>query len=262
MSSPGRDRRVNIPNRKAKDTSSPTSWKAPAYGRPQPAPKAQPEPRQQRAPRQQRQPRKDGGGGGRGRQQRPRAPQGLPKDHPLRASSWARVVEHDLGDKVLVVVAEQDGTLGRVGTVENAEFQAVGERVYIGEDRSKRTVVDRLLGFAKVERLSPTAREQVSTALSELVSANANHFLKGFYNVAGPINRKTHAFQLLNGVGPKKAEEMVEARASAGGFATFEALNEACGIDGASALAHRFAEELLDRNLQPRLVEMLLPVKA
>jgi len=172
------------------------------------------------------------------------------------------VVEHDLGDKVLVVVAEQDGTLGRVGTVENAEFQAVGERVYIGEDRNKRTVVDRLLGFAKVERLSPTAREQVSTALSELVSANANHFLKGFYNVAGPINRKTHAFQLLNGVGPKKAEEMVEARASAGGFATFEALNEACGIDGASALAHRFAEELLDRNLQPRLVEMLLPVKA
>ena len=261
MSSPGRDRRVNIPNRKAKDTSSPTSWKAPAYGRPQPAPKAQPEPRQQRAPRQQRQPRKDGGGG-RGRQQRPRAPQGLPKDHPLRASSWARVVEHDLGDKVLVVVAEQDGTLGRVGTVENAEFQAVGERVYIGEDRSKRTVVDRLLGFAKVERLSPAAREQVSTALTELVSANANHFLKGFYNVAGPINRKTHAFQLLNGVGPKKAEEMVEARASAGGFATFEALNEACGIDGASALAHRFAEELLDRNLQPRLVEMLLPVKA
>ena len=261
MSSPGRDRRVNIPNRKAKDTSSPTSWKAPAYGRPQPAPKAQPEPRQQRAPRQQRQPRKDGGGG-RGRQQRPRAPQGLPKDHPLRASSWARVVEHDLGDKVLVVVAEQDGTLGRVGTVENAEFQAVGERVYIGEDRSKRTVVDRLLGFAKVERLSPAAREQVSTALTELVSANANHFLKGFYNVAGPINRKSHAFQLLNGVGPKKAEEMVEARASAGGFATFEVLNEACGIDGASALAHRFAEELMDRNLQPRLVEMLLPVKA
>ena len=180
----------------------------------------------------------------------------------MRASSWARVVEHDLGDKVLVVVAEQDGTLGRVGTVENAEFQAVGERVYIGEDRSKRTVVDRLLGFAKVERLSPAAREQVSTALTELVSANANHFLKGFYNVAGPINRKTHAFQLLNGVGPKKAEEMVEARASAGGFATFEVLDEACGIDGASALAHRFAEELLDRNLQPRLVEMLLPVKA
>lgn len=180
----------------------------------------------------------------------------------MRASTWARVVEHDLGDKVLVVVAEHDGTLGRVGTVENAEFQTVGERIYIGEDRSKRTVVDRLLGFAKVERLSPAAREHVSTALAELISANANHFLKGFYNVAGPINRKTHAFQLLNGVGPKKAEEMVEARRSNGGFASFEVLNEACGIDGASALAHRFAEELLDRNLQPRLVEMLLPVKA
>ena len=29
MSSPGRDRRVNIPNRREKETSSPTSWKAP-----------------------------------------------------------------------------------------------------------------------------------------------------------------------------------------------------------------------------------------
>lgn len=257
MSSPGRDRRVNIPNRRKKETSSPTSWKAPAYGRPQPAPKQ--EPRQPRAPRQPRQPRKDGG---RGRQQRPRAPQGLPKDHPLRASAWARVVEHDLGESVLVVVTEHDGTLGRVATVEGAEFQAVGERVYIGDDRSKRTVVERLLGVAKLERLSPAAQEQLPLAMAELVKANAAHFLKGFYNVAGPINRKTHAFQLLNGVGPKKAEEMVEARRSKGGFASFETLDDACGLDGAGALAHRFSEEILDRNLQPRLVEMLLPVKA
>ena len=257
MSSPGRDRRVNIPNRREKETTSPTPWKAPAYGRPQPAPK--PEPRQ-RTPRPQRQPRKDGGG--RGRQQRSRAPQGLPKDHPLRASTWARVVEHDLGDAVLVIVTEHDGTLGRVSTVEGAEFQAVGERVYIGEDRSKRTVVERLLGVAKLERLSPAAREQLPLALSEFITAQAGHFLKGFYNVAGPINLKTHAFQLLNGVGPKKAEEMAEARRAQGGFATFEVLNETCGIDGAAALAHRFAEELLDRNLQPRLVELLLPVKA
>ena len=257
MSSPGRDRRVNIPNRREKEASSPTSWKAPAYGRPQPASK--PEPRQ-RSPRPQRQPRKDGGG--RGRQQRPRAPQGLPKDHPLRASTWARVVEHDLGEGVLVIVTEHDGTLGRVSTVEGAEFQAVGERVYIGEEQGKRTVVERLLGVAKLERLSPAAREQLPLALGEFIKAQAGHFLKGFYNVAGPINRKTHAFQLLNGVGPKKAEEMAEARRSHGGFASFEVLDEACGIDGATSLADRFAEELLDRNLQPRLVEMLLPVKA
>ena len=257
MSSPGRDRRVNIPNRREKESASPTSWKAPAYGRPQPAPKQ--EPRQPKAPRQQRQPRKDGG---RRRQQRPRAPQGLPKDHPLRASTWARVVEHDLGENVLVIVTEHDGTLGRVATVEGAEFQTVGERVYIGDDRSKRTVVERLLGVAKLERLSAAAQEQLPLAMAELVKANAAYFLKGFYNVAGPINRNYHAFQLLNGVGPKKAEEMVEARRSSGGFASFETLDDACGLDGASALAHRFAEEILDRNLQPRLVEMLLPVKA
>ena len=211
----------------------------PAYGRPQPAPKQ--EPRQPRAPRQPRQPRKDGG---RGRQQRPRAPQGLPKDHPLRASAWARVVEHDLGESVLVVVTEHDGTLGRVATVEGAEFRAVGERVYIGDDRSKRTVVERLLGVAKLNAC-PRPRKSSLPAMAELVKANAAHFLKGFYNVAGPINRKTHAFQLLNGVGPKKAEEMVEARRSNGGFASFETLDDACGLDGAGALAHRFSEEIL-----------------
>ena len=104
-------------------------------------------------------------------------------------------------------MTEHDGTLGRVATVEGAEFQAVGERVYIGDDRSKRTVVERLLGVAKLERLSPAAQEQLPLAMAELVKANAAHFLKGFYNVAGPINRKTHAFQLLNGVGPKKPKK-------------------------------------------------------
>jgi len=173
---------------------------------------------------------------------------------------WARVVEHDLGEKVLIVVGENDGTLGRIATKDGADFQPVGARLNLKKDRG---VVESLLETAQVASLSPAARAQLPDALAAMVAEAPSHFLKGFWNAAGHVNRKTHAFQLLPGIGPKKAEELVAARSAAGGgFDSFAALEEAAGFDGAVALAARFAEELLDQNLQPRLVTMLLPVKA
>ena len=53
---------------------------------------------------------------------------------------------------------------------------------------------------------------------------------------------------------------MVEQRGSSG-FSSFEQLNESCGVDAAELLAIRFQSELKDRTLQPRLTELLLPVK-
>ena len=62
-------------------------------------------------------------------------------------------------------------------------------------------------------------------------------------------------------LGNKKALQMVDARGSSG-FETLAALNEACNIDAADILAKRFHTELEDRNIQPRLIDLLLPVKA
>jgi predicted nucleic acid-binding OB-fold protein len=55
--------------------------------------------------------------------------------------------------------------------------------------------------------------------------------------------------------------QMVDARGSSG-FESLAALNEACNIDAADLLAKRFHTELEDRNIQPRLIDLLLPVKA
>jgi predicted nucleic acid-binding OB-fold protein len=269
----GRERRVKVPERKSKDQpTAPTQRRAPAYGRPAPpaaAPAPKPEPPKKAPLNRSNPPNKGQGGrrpqqgrrGGQGgqRERRDHKPSGLPKDHPLRAVEWARVVEHDLGENVLIVVGEHNGTLGRIATKEGAEFQPVGARLNLKSDSN---VVERLLGTAQLERLSPAARAQLVDALGALVKDAPAHFLKGFWNVAGHINIKTHAFQLLPGIGPKKAEELVAARNAAGGFDSFAALEEAAGFDGAVALASRFADELLDPNLQPRLVTMLLPVKA
>ena len=59
----------------------------------------------------------------------------------------------------------------------------------------------------------------------------------------------------------QKAMQMVEARGTSG-FESLVALNEACNIDAGELLAKRFLSEIEDRNIQPRLLDLLLPVKA
>jgi len=39
-------------------------------------------------------------------------------------------------------------------------------------------------------------------------------------------------------------------------------LNESCSVDAAELLSKRFIAEIEDKNLQPRLCELLLPVSA
>lgn len=54
---------------------------------------------------------------------------------------------------------------------------------------------------------------------------------------------------------------MVQERGSTG-FKSMEALNQSCNIDAAELLAKRFISEIEDQNIEPRLVDLLLPVKA
>ena len=66
-----------------------------------------------------------------------------------------------------------------------------------------------------------------------------------------------HAFELLSGVGSKKALEMVASRGRVG-WESFAQLDEDCGINAAELLAKRFVSEIEDRSLEPRLIDLLL----
>ena len=68
---------------------------------------------------------------------------------------------------------------------------------------------------------------------------------------------KMHAFELLSGVGNKKAMEMVERRGRVG-WESFSQLDADCNINAAELLAKRFVSEIEDRSLQPRLLDLLL----
>lgn len=252
MTSPGRDRRINIPNKGKKDQNKGTNFQMsrPEVGRQERSTK--PNPRQGRNRNFNR---------GNNRRNQGNKPRGLPEDHPLQKAGYARVLDHDVEENVIYALSENPFVLSRLKPKEGIANQMAGNRIWIGKDRSRREVVDAVLGMTSVERLSNAASLDLPLIIQLFIEENAGHFINSFFNKAGPLSLKQHAFELLPGVGGKKAQQMVEIRGRVG-FKSLEELNEKCGIDAAELLATRFHQEMSDRDLQPRLVELLLPVKA
>ena len=261
MSGFNRDRNIKIPKKvDKKPTTSSSNYlpSRPAEGRAE-VPKKGAKPAQSR-PRNNQQRRggnhrRNAGnrGNNRPRQQKQRRPT------PLDDEVWARIIENDSRTNVIVALGESKMMLVRYAG-KNPTI-AVGERIYVGVDSNKRTEVGEILGMAKLDRLSNSAISDLPLVTQMFVEENEAHFIKAFFNIAGPLSLKQHAFELLPGIGKKKALQIVEIRGSSG-FSSLEQLNESCSIDAAELLSKRFVAEIEDKNLQPRLCELLLPVSA
>jgi len=104
--------------------------------------------------------------------------------------------------------------------------------------------------------LSPVSIGKLTEALLATISETPEKHL-GFYNSAGPMSLKYHAFQLLPGIGNAKALQMVQLRGSVG-WSDFAAVDEACAIDSARLLAERYVKEMEDDAQTPRLLDILV----
>jgi predicted nucleic acid-binding OB-fold protein len=265
-----RDRNIKVPTRSTKtdrSTGSDHRPSRPAEGRatvPRPqAKKPQVQPRQNTNRRNdgaQRQGNRQGNrqGGQRQGGQRGSRPQ---QKSPLMEETWARVIDHDVNDNVIVAISEEKMLLCRLEPKSGIDPLLTTSRVYIGTDASKRVHVDRVLGMTNLGRVPNHVKADLPLVIQIFIEENQQHFVNAFFNRAGNMSLKQHAFELLPGVGNKKAMQMVDARGSTG-FESFAALNEACNIDAADLLAKRFHTEMEDRNIQPRLIDLLLPVTA
>ena len=265
MSGPRRDRNIKVPTRGSKTdrtTNGGHGYSRPAEGRPtvpRPQPKkAAPQPRQNnnRKDGQRRQNNRQGGNRQGG--QRNSRPQQI---SPLMEETWARVIDHDVTDNVIVAISEEKMLLCRLEPKPGVDPLLTTSRVYIGTDASKRVNIGRVLGMTNLGRVANHVKADLPLVIQIFIEENEKHFIDTFFNRAGNMSLKQHSFELLPGVGNKKALQMVDARGSSG-FETLAALNEACNIDAADLLAKRFHTELEDRNIQPRLIDLLLPVKA
>lgn len=179
------------------------------------------------------------------------------KPDPLLKVEWCRVIEHPEAGGVIVVVTEPALHVIRLRPKPNSGLQAVGARIFMGIDHSKREVVQDILGFARIRDLSNGASIELPIVIQQIIEDSPEVFVQQFFNRAGNLSLKMHAFELLSGVGSKKALEMVASRGRVG-WESFAQLNEDCGINAAELLAKRFVSEIEDRSLEPRLIDLLL----
>ena len=253
MSRPGRDYNPRKFNKSKPSVD--TSMPPPATGRedipkPQKKPNSQPQQRQQR-PQQRRDNRSNT------RQQRPQ--QRRRDGQPLYDAKWVRVVEHDTSEGIVTGFTEDTVIPCRIA-IESSEALLPSMRIYVGGD-GEGDPEGSILGGARMDKMSNSAKMDFPLILQLFVEEHGKHFVDAFFNKAGNLSLKQHAFELLAGIGNKKALQMAELRGSSG-FSSMAELNEKCGIDSAELLARRFFSEVEDRTLQPRLIDHLFPVNA
>ena len=176
---------------------------------------------------------------------------------PLLKVEWCRVIDHPEVDAAIVVVTEPALHVIRLRPKSSAELQMVGNRIYMGIDHAQREVVQDVLGFARIRDLSNAASQELPIVIQQIIEDSPDIFIQQFFNRAGNLSLKMHAFELLPGVGNKKAMDMVASRGRVG-WENFTQLNEDCNINGAELLARRFVSEIEDRGLEPRLLDLLL----
>ena len=176
---------------------------------------------------------------------------------PLLKVEWCRVIDHPETDAAIVVVTEPALHVIRLRPKPDSAIQMVGDRIYMGIDHTQRDVVQDVLGFARIRDLSNAASIELPIVIQQIIEESPDVFIQQFFNRAGNLSLKMHAFELLPGVGNKKAMEMVASRGRVG-WENFAQLNEDCNINAAELLAKRFISEIEDRGLQPRLLDLLL----
>jgi predicted nucleic acid-binding OB-fold protein len=175
---------------------------------------------------------------------------------PLDGIEWVRALDQEKNDGEICSISEQGMLVLRVAPISGLGPIAVNSRIYIGNDPAKRDIFSELLGFSRIRSISSRARLEMPVVIEDIINDDEEGYISRFFNRAGNLSLKKHAFELLQGVGNRKALDMVAARGREG-FKNMADLEQRCGIAGAELLAQRFVIEIEDKKLQPRLCELI-----
>jgi putative nucleotide binding protein len=83
------------------------------------------------------------------------------------------------------------------------------EEVYIGE--GKRDKIHHIIGRLPIDKLTATARGELSYIIDENVTKNEKRYVD-FFNKAQPLGTRMHQLELLPGFGKKHMWEIIEER--------------------------------------------------
>ncbi len=119
-------------------------------------------------------------------------------------------------------VGEEEFKLFELVPKANAKIH-MGDRVYVGENRSLRTQIDHIRKRVGYNELTNTAQTELDYAVEEVVTSNPKRFIR-FYNEAIPISMRKHMLEELPGLGKKSMEALIKER-SKEKFKDFEDLS-------------------------------------
>ncbi len=172
---------------------------------------------------------------------------------PWSVETKAFVIEQPLGTGIIEVLTENGLWMLRARASISAGTFSSGDEINLDGTDSR---IDRILGTLDPSALGHRAITDLTEVIATLIRKNPEAHLS-FFRRAGPMSLKMHSFELLAGIGPSAALRMQDAR-SVHEWSTFEKIDSSSGIDSVQLLAGRYGEELLDIEIQPRLVDLLL----
>lgn len=116
------------------------------------------------------------------------------------------------------------------------------QEVYIGE--GKREEIHHIVGKLPIDRLTSTARQELSFIIEDLVKKDEKRFIE-FFNKAQPLTTRMHQLELIPGLGKKHMWEIIEARKDKP-FESFDDIKKRVKLmpDPEKALVKRILSEL------------------
>ena len=175
----------------------------------------------------------------------PPSPAGDPG--PLDGETHARVLDHQLSG-MIQGISEKGLFLIRIRSTAGNSTHSPGTAIELEGTN--------VLGTTRHRDLSGMAQSALHGVVKSILTDNPEVCLS-FYNRAGNLTLKMHAFQLLPGIGNSKALSMAEIRGRTG-WETIASLDEACQIDAADLLADRLCLEIVDPHETPNLLNLLI----
>jgi len=105
----------------------------------------------------------------------------------------------------------------------------IGEKVYIGKDPAKRTVIDHVRRRVGPAELTHGAIAELEYCVTDIVLSNQSRFIR-FFNEAEPISMRKHLLEELPGLGKKTMTAILDDRSKRGPFQDFRDLSERTGV--------------------------------
>jgi putative nucleotide binding protein len=161
------------------------------------------------------------------------------------------------GGGIIHCITEQHLHLIKARASPGCGVLAPGQKLELPTEEGSEKIA-MVLGKDRYRELPNQAQAAIVNVMKEILSENPKPCME-FYNRAGPVSLKFHAFQLLPGIGQKKATQMMKSRVSAG-WMTFEEVDEACIIDSLQLIVERLVEELQDPKMVPSLLQNVVRV--